>query len=99
MGDRVMAEFKPRREGDADYSAVMTSFVKSVSISHQSGHRGYEGYIARGPSMSQLNIFRSKYPMDDRAFEFLVNSPESIQEEAIHSFSPRNIADGDFSRP
>merc|ERR1712151_659878 len=69
----VVAQFKPRREGEDDYSALIASFVRSIMI------RRHAPYIEKRPEdehyrmtdrkhASMLAAFRSRYPMDERAY-------------------------------
>lgn len=48
-------------------------------------------------SQSQLETFRKKYPMDDRAMEYLRTSSPEVQEQCVGSFRIRERLD-DFSQ-
>lgn len=47
----------------------------------------------------QLDAFRQRYPMDDRAFSYLMESPREAQQAVLDSFQPRNPSDVDYSAP
>merc|ERR1712203_44707 len=87
----VVSRFKPRSEGDADYSALVMAFVRTVGAARQKGDKG-KGRgrdYSRGRNerrgrddtddrdASPLTRFRDRYPMDDRAFAVLRGSPQS----------------------
>jgi len=39
----------------------------------------------------QLQLFRSSYPMDERAFEYLAMAPPDVQQRAISTFRPPGV--------
>lgn len=88
----VLSYFKPRREDDSDYSAPITAFVKSL-------RQQARDHVGARPSPSQIEAFRQRYPMDDRAFEFLESSGSFVVQDVLMNFSPRNMQDTDYSRP
>jgi len=46
----------------------------------------------------ELHAFRSKYPMDDRAFQYVMTAPRELQEALLKTFTPRRTFTGnDFS--
>lgn len=92
--EAVLCEFRPRREGEADYSAVITSFVRSSETrAERSGQ-----LPSRSVSRCQLEMFRERFPMDTRAWDFLATSLPEIQEEVVRNFNPRSLEEADFSR-
>lgn len=108
----VLSEFKPRRAGDADYSAAVTSFIRAVRDRHASletatggaqGHRSGRGSESGGSesgggtARSLLDGFRRRYPMDDRAFDFLRQASFEVQEDMLAEFRPRREGEDDYS--
>merc|ERR1719356_1666855 len=84
---KVVSDFKPRSEGDSDYSAAITAFVRAVTGRTATTPQ-------RGPTPSQLDAFRMRYAMDDRAFDFLMNCLPAVQQDVLQTFSPRSMQDG-----
>ncbi|CAE8606611.1 unnamed protein product, partial [Polarella glacialis] len=94
--ETVLTEFAPKREGEADYSAAVTSFIKAVKNradgaprSDRKAGRG-EGWLLEG--------FRRRYPMDDRAFEFVQGCSAAVQKDVVERFRPRTEGEADYSR-
>lgn len=85
----VIKDFKPRRFDDGDYSAAVTAFVRSMTVKD----RGLERV-----SLAKLDLFRERFPMDERAFQYLCNSSVEMQREALQNFLPRNLDETDYSR-
>ena len=85
----VVNEFNPRRPDDTDFSAPVTAFVKSMLIT--SG--GMESM-----SLAKLESFREKYPMDDKAFDYICATGFERQSEVLQNFNPRNDLETDYSR-
>merc|ERR1712176_333867 len=68
--ERVVREFVPKQEGDRDYSAIITSFTKRI--------RGEVSQDQR--TQSQLESFLDRYPVDERAMDYLYScEPEVIE--------------------
>ena len=150
---QVLQSFKPPREGEADYSALLISFCKKmreqrpmqqvatvahlgkgggydVSLQniaaapwhqppwHQPFHQppppppprggfrggerlgygdGFGGFEQRAQGdYVQLQMFRQRYPMDERAFEFLKNAQPWVRQEVLEKFAPQR-QDSDYS--
>lgn len=85
----VVNEFKPRRPDDAEFSAAVTAFVRSMSKPHMDGN---------SISRARLDSFRERYPMDEKAFEYLCTAGTDLQSEALRNFAPRNEHETDYSR-
>lgn len=103
---KVLSEFKPRNEGEPDYSSLITSLVKKARQTVSAGppwrgHAAGAGGRAsvHGPSLEQLRAFRDRFPMDERAWEYLLNANASAQEVVITDFKPRRYDDEDYSAP
>jgi len=50
------------------------------------------------PSLD-LEEFRLRFPMDERAFDFLATAPREVQERVLETFVPQRLDDTDFSAP
>jgi len=50
------------------------------------------------PSLD-LDEFRLRFPMDERAFDFLATAPREVQERVLETFVPQRLDDTDFSAP
>lgn len=87
----IVTEFRPKREGDTDYSAPVTAFIRAMGPRDGRRHE-------HPPSQCQLDLFRKRFPMDDRAFEYLVNSSAETQRDALQNFLPKRLEETDFSR-
>jgi len=127
----VLQNFKPPREGEADYSALLMSFGKKTRENQQFRvqplqqpatapapaytyeTRHIQQVPARAPERPQWNPpaprraesntntyalegFRQRYPMDDRAFDFLKCASASTQQEVLERFAPQR-QDSDYS--
>lgn len=53
----------------------------------------------RHGGMSELDGFRFRYPMDDRAFLYLSESPPEARRRVLETFIPPRINDTDYSAP
>eukprot|EP00443_Scrippsiella_acuminata_P048496 CAMPEP_0115233242 /NCGR_PEP_ID=MMETSP0270-20121206/34176_1 /TAXON_ID=71861 /ORGANISM="Scrippsiella trochoidea, Strain CCMP3099" /LENGTH=705 /DNA_ID=CAMNT_0002647951 /DNA_START=40 /DNA_END=2155 /DNA_ORIENTATION=+ len=143
---QVLQNFRPMREGEASYSGLFTSFVKkcrtemggddatsfgyggSVAAIANTPAAGGSGHIqphggqahwqaARSEQQSHQNElhmllddsgekappdldgFRARFPMDERAFDFLSTAPREVQERVMETFVPQRLDDIDFSAP
>jgi len=50
-------------------------------------------------SALDLEEFRLRFPMDERAFDFLATAPREVQERVLETFVPQRLDDTDFSAP
>jgi len=127
---KVLSSFRPMREGEASYAGLFTSFVKKcrsefgVDENANFGYSGAAGAMSQGlqaggagqvqAALSQnawqaagaelqvspdLEAFRQRFPMDERAFDFLATAPREVQERVMESFVPQRLDDVDFSAP
>lgn len=162
--EQVLLGFQPKREGEADYSALIITFTKkcrgappqaglAAGMGHavqdlwapsnkggslaSSGRTGSWASSGKGGSWGgksrtrnivdssggldpgggywagaepdnrapqhtggdqQLEAFRSRFPMDDRAFAYLSESPPSARRRVIEAFHPK-FQDTDYSAP
>eukprot|EP00913_Durusdinium_trenchii_P024091 g22626.t1 len=93
---KVLAEFRPRNENEPDYSSLVTSLVKKLRMTERTETAPTLSGPS-GPSLDEMKDFRVHFPMDDRAWEFLLNAPGHTQEVVIKDFKPRRFDDGDYS--
>mmetsp|Transcript_71090 Transcript_71090/g.211946 ORF Transcript_71090/g.211946 Transcript_71090/m.211946 type:complete len:596 (-) Transcript_71090:108-1895(-) len=139
---KVLREFQPMHEGEQSYSKLFTAFLNKcraavattgapvdalpaldhVRVSEPASalqallDRGAAaadtpaaGEAARGalavrlPEQAgealDLEEFRLRFPMDDRAFDFLATAPREVQERVLETFVPQRLDDTDFSAP
>jgi len=135
---RVLRDFKPRSEGEDDYSALLIAFtkrcrerdgqasaaaasapqppwtVRSVTLSPApraaaAGGAGAAAGIpvsapARSPPWaisSQLQggieLLRRRFPIDDDAYNYLVNSSAEVQARVLRDFRPKQEGESDYS--
>lgn len=103
---RVLHEFKPPREGEADYSALLVTFVRGLRTELQSGGSlpGSEQLSNQQAEEQQracldadIEAFQNHYPMDEAAYNYLVNSTREVQQMVLRDFKPKNIGEGDYS--
>jgi len=99
---RIVAEFNPRNQGDSDYSAPITAFVKALRNREMPQAASPAVKLQPGPrppTEEDMEMFRLKFPVDERAWDFLTGSPPAVQHEVLNNFAPRYINDSDYSRP
>lgn len=96
--EMFLAEFQPKRRGkDDDYSASVTSFLKVVRNKiANSGHAHTNAPVSGGDD-NLLEGFRRRYPMDDRAFEYLCQQREDVRRKAVETFRPKFEGEADYS--
>ncbi|OLQ00879.1 hypothetical protein AK812_SmicGene16413 [Symbiodinium microadriaticum] len=101
--DTVLAEFQPkRRHLDGDYSASVTSYTKAVKNRALSAPLNDAGYAQPDAGLSSgeqamLDGFRRRYPMDDRAFQFLCIAEPAVKQKVMESFRPKFEGEADYS--
>mmetsp|Transcript_36310 Transcript_36310/g.83470 ORF Transcript_36310/g.83470 Transcript_36310/m.83470 type:complete len:588 (-) Transcript_36310:37-1800(-) len=141
----VLTRFKPRSEGDSDYSALVMAFLRSVQLrmsgsgstsravwrdarrgegsqdrsveragsvdgfrrndehgredgGREEARRSNSRSRSRSPGRDKaLKSFRSRYPMDDRAYSNLEQASHSVQDVVISDFKPRREGEDDYS--
>jgi len=138
----VLRDFRPPREGEADYSRIITTYVKRIrsayagisdfpppsgpnqgahGLPHLGGPGGAAGsrpplaspgahkpVIVRPPPDPMLDPsagdysdaiqeFVRKYPVDDRAYNFLANASPAVQLRVLQEFKPHRMGDSDYS--
>eukprot|EP00435_Cladocopium_sp_Y103_P034204 s1900_g8.t2 len=86
----VLNQFRPKREGESDYSALVASFVRAVM------HRHSQAQL-QPRAANSLADFRERYPMDDRAFAVLERTSSGVQNTVLADFRPRREGESDYS--
>eukprot|EP00428_Durinskia_dybowskii_P011801 CAMPEP_0170209688 /NCGR_PEP_ID=MMETSP0116_2-20130129/4434_1 /TAXON_ID=400756 /ORGANISM="Durinskia baltica, Strain CSIRO CS-38" /LENGTH=132 /DNA_ID=CAMNT_0010460171 /DNA_START=70 /DNA_END=464 /DNA_ORIENTATION=- len=86
---RVLADFKPPREGESDYSGLLTAFVKRV--------RSRGAVLVDNAFGHELDDFFKRYPVDDGAKEFLLSKPLEVQRTVAQEFKPPREGEEDYS--
>lgn len=82
---QVIQEFKPKKEGDSDYSALLITFTKRHMEKEQRSQP------------SQLELFLQKYPVDEKAHAYLVGSSPEVQHDVISNFKAKREGEEDYS--
>eukprot|EP00930_Biecheleria_cincta_P038710 TRINITY_DN26593_c0_g1_i1.p1 TRINITY_DN26593_c0_g1~~TRINITY_DN26593_c0_g1_i1.p1 ORF type:complete len:505 (-),score=78.57 TRINITY_DN26593_c0_g1_i1:240-1754(-) len=110
---RVLSDFKPKTEGEEDYSSLVTAFTKRFRLA--AGRNAAPPAVSpasaplaaalfnrqqkevEAPSQEELLLFRLRYPMDERAFEYLASAPAAAQRKVVSEFQPKVEGEGDYS--
>jgi len=104
----VLRNFRPPREGDSDYSALLIAFTKRCRLAVPSRTRQTEqkfmpivwtcsGEVPRGGTLSDAGSFCRRYPIDHRALEYLKESPPDIVARVVREFRPKREGEADYS--
>merc|ERR1712187_573678 len=110
MGRTLLTRFKPRSEGDDDYSALVCTFLRAIQSRLETSapsrpprersrdrSRDRSKSKDRKRSGSPINVFRDRYPMDERAFAVLEQATPAVREVVIADFKPRREGEKDYS--
>merc|ERR1712232_916248 len=90
----VVQKFRPNNPDDTDYSPAITAFVKAGRV--QTREARFSPYSDREvQEFVALAAFRKRYPIDDRAFAFLLDS--EMRMEALEGFRPKQEGESDYS--
>lgn len=87
-------------EGSGEYEAAMANLggaAASAGVGEFAGGAGGADPAKESIDPYVLEDFRARFPMDDRAYEYLGTSPREVQERVVQSFAPARIDDTDFS--
>lgn len=57
------------------------------------------GFVGNAGEFSELQDFRRRFPMDERAFGYLAESSPAVQRQVFDTFAPKRLDDVDFSAP
>jgi len=104
---RVVQEFRPPHEGEGDYSALLTAFVKRCRADMRiAAPRQDPGGLAGSSFVQQpavevtqtsVDAFFARYPVDDRARDYFGCSRQEIQEKVMREFRPPREGEQDYS--
>lgn len=84
----------------------MDSASDAVGRGHQTGAPGQSESVLEKAEFAEavqemeslvLEDFRARFPMDERAFQYLCGSPKEVQDKVRESFVPQRLEDTDFS--
>lgn len=108
---QVLSTFKPPREGESDYSALLISFTKRCrstvlsAVAAGASLPPHPGLVMTGrqPSFDPTRIIqeveklRFQYPFDDDAYNYIMNSPPDVQVQVLQQFKPPREGEPDYS--
>jgi len=103
---RVFDDFRPAADSNPDFSRRLVGFLKGfntgnpfASLAPSLVGSSSLGLVESSSSvpLEQLELFRSSYPMDARAFDFLKIVPAEVQARVITTFKPPAVQ-ADYSR-
>jgi len=89
----IVRTFKPPREGEEDYSALVMTFSKRCRNAVPS----WDTAMVTGPSGAEYDAFRQRYPFDDDTHNYLQSSPPEVRRQVLHSFKPKQEGEADYS--
>ncbi|CAE7235471.1 ASPH [Symbiodinium natans] len=90
----ILRTFKPPREGEEDYSALVITFSKRCRNAAPSWDTSP---MSRGPSGAEYEAFRQRYPFDDDTHNYLQSSPPEVRRQVLQSFKPPREGEADYS--
>ncbi|OLQ02832.1 hypothetical protein AK812_SmicGene14280 [Symbiodinium microadriaticum] len=100
----VLRDFKPKMEGQDDYSALVISFCKrrrqvATQPSHypQQVHTSPEIIEERRSMEGMVQELRTRYPFDDAAYNYIMASLPVVIREVLNSFKPPKEGEADYS--
>jgi len=100
---RVLKDFRPKSEGDSDYSALVMTYVKRcradqrVALVHDVHHAPAQHNARSPPSQTDCSNFFQRYPVDERALDYFASSPSEVQWKVLEEFKPRVEGEADYS--
>lgn len=101
----VLRDFKPKQEGEEDYSALVMGFTKRRRQLDKE-RRMQGGYAppnqmmpdhGNGSIHDELQAFLDRYPVDEEAQRFLSTCPPHVQRIIFQNFKPKREGEGDYS--
>jgi len=95
---RVINDFKPKSEGDSDYSALLMTFVKRCRNDNR-GSVAQEAHFehSAGPSLADCDAFFARYPVDERCIDYFSQSTPEVQAKVLRDFKPKMEGESDYS--
>lgn len=107
LQQHVIDTFDPKNKQEVDYSRQVTGYIRSLQtedmVGHKRGHEEHDREAKRSrvevapPSEEELGSFCDRYPMDDRALDYLVNSDPAVQRKVLSEFRPKVENEPDYS--
>jgi len=110
---RIIHEFRPPREGENDYSALLMTFAKKCraearDAGWQHGGGGSWGgnnvqacqaapQPARPEGAAAIDAFARWYPIDERARDYFLCSAPEVQEKVLREFQAKSEGEPDYS--
>jgi len=91
----VLRDFKPKQEGEEDYSALVIGFTKRRRQLVK--ERQTQAALQYDTLHEDVEAFRARYPMDDEAFRFLSTCPPHVQRQVLQNFKPKREGEKDYS--
>merc|ERR1719320_1061150 len=85
---RVLNDFRPKDDGNPDYSRQLMGFLRGIN------RGGSGGATLPG---DQIDDFLQTYPADSRASDYLKMAPVEVQQRVINTFKPPGTEE-DYSR-
>jgi len=98
----VLKDFKPKEEGQADYSALVISFCKRRRQTQQQGQQvapPQDMAVAeeRRSLEGEVQAFRVRYPCDDAAYNYIMASHPSVIRDVLANFKAKKEGESDYS--
>merc|ERR1712217_145771 len=96
--ETAVMSFRPRQDGDPDYSGAITSFIKRIR--QQGSVDGGRSFRHVPPGLAPtplLDAFRRRYPVDDRAWDFLCQCHPASIRNVVETFKPKMEGEADYS--
>lgn len=102
--ERALKEFHPQREGEKDYSALLVTFVRGLRHADLatrlgSGEDGEPGgqVPVNIELLEEIERFKQKFPLDEAAHNYLMNSATEVQWAVLQDFNPPRQGEADYS--
>ncbi|CAJ1341999.1 unnamed protein product [Effrenium voratum] len=93
----IVRTFKPPREGEEDYSALIITFSKRCRNAVSSGASDPIAHASHGPSSLEYEAFRQRYPFDLDTHNYLQSSAPEVRRQVLQSFKPPREGEADYS--
>jgi len=93
--DRTVQMFKPPREGEADYSGLLTTYVKKMR--QTMSNEVMEPTATNDELQRMVDEFMIKYPIDESAYNFLMGCLPDVMQKVMKEFVPRREGEADYS--
>jgi len=99
---QVVETFVPKRVDDTDFSAPVVAYAKLCRARFTEAASFGLNPIAAGPGndyalASEMSAFCQRFPMDQRARDYLYESPPGVVARVLREFRPKREGDSDYS--